>query len=708
MTIIQKNDNHPSYLAAIELGSHLTHPKYRADIDGLRAIAVLSVVGFHAYPSWVKGGFVGVDIFFVISGFLISKIIFGSLERDAFSFTEFYGRRIRRIFPGLLLVLLVTYLIGWYILLADDYMQLGSHVAAGAGFVSNFALWSENGYFDNVADTKPLLHLWSLGIEEQFYIVWPLLLWTAWKKRFNLLAIILFVAFVSFVLNIKGVSRDAVAAFYSPQTRFWELLAGSLLAWVSLYKKSTFSKLRQKIDRWFGIAFGARAPEKYGKPLRNVQSVVGLILIIIAVLTITKENSFPGWWALLPTLGAVLVISAGAHAWVNHLVLSNRLLVWFGLISFPLYLWHWPLLTFARIMEGEVPSWEIRTAVVAISVVLAWLTYRLIEKQMRYGRHGKSKLFILIALMCVVGSVGYYTYLREGIPSRAYPRSAEGYLKTIAKANGREAECFEIPYAYKISSNWYCTIGSPSHLPEIFVFGDSHALSLLPTIERYANMHKVSVLFTGASGCPPLLGIQSVRGKAEIEKNNCQELNNRIFEHVKDSNIKTVLLVARWTYYTGGKTRPAELNLLARVKQEDATIKNSIAAFDYGLRNTVEKYNSIGVHVVFVEDNPQQIFDPKDALKKSRTFSDDVINRYSVSRSEHELNQAYVAHEMRKLKGQMVTLVNFDDLLCDKISCQLVKNNQFMYFDDDHLSNVGANIVYPAVAKALEVSRLNQ
>jgi len=214
---------------------HLEHPKYRPDIDGLRALAVLSVVLYHAhaFPKVLKGGFIGVDIFFVISGFLISTIIFSGLERGSFSFFDFFCRRIRRIFPALLLVLISCYAFGWFVLLADEYKQLGKHIAAGAGFVSNFVLWTESGYFDAGAETKPLLHLWSLGIEEQFYIVWPLILWWAWKKKFNLFTITLVLAFFSFGLNLAKYRVNGVADFYSPQTRFWELLAGALLAYIT-------------------------------------------------------------------------------------------------------------------------------------------------------------------------------------------------------------------------------------------------------------------------------------------------------------------------------------------------------------------------------------------------------------------------------------------------------------------------------------------
>lgn len=274
--------------------THLIHPKYRADIDGLRAIAVLSVVLFHAFPNLAAGGFVGVDIFFVISGFLISSIIMSNLYKGSFSFKEFYARRIKRIFPALILVMVACFAIGWIALLADEYKQLGKHIAGGAGFVSNFLLWSESGYFDSAAETKPLLHLWSLGIEEQFYIAWPLLLWIAWKKRFNLLIIAVAVALISFVLNINIVRSNAAAAFYSPQTRFWELMAGSVLAHVTLHKQNLFQKPRHRLGMLLNQIGHAQPSDSNGKALRNAKSVFGAVLIAIGVLFITKERQFPG------------------------------------------------------------------------------------------------------------------------------------------------------------------------------------------------------------------------------------------------------------------------------------------------------------------------------------------------------------------------------------------------------------------------------
>jgi peptidoglycan/LPS O-acetylase OafA/YrhL len=403
--------------------AHLSHPKYRPDIDGLRAVAVLSVVAFHAFPGWLKGGFIGVDVFFVISGFLITTIIFENLDKGTFSFSEFYARRIRRIFPALILVLLFCLTLGWLIFIPDELNQLGKHIAAGAGFVSNFILWGEAGYFDNSAETKPLLHLWSLGIEEQFYIVWPFLLWFAWKRNFNLLAVTVLVAIASFFLNLKNVTQDAVSTFYSPQTRFWELLSGSVLAWLVLYKF--------KNVRWL----------KDTRVFPNIFSVVGCSLLAYGLYRISSEVRFPGGWAIVPVLGASLVILGGQTAWINRKILSNKLVVWFGLIRFPLYLWHWPLLSFIRIVKGHL-SHDARIIAVVLAIFLAWLTVGIIEKPFRFGNSKvRLKIFSLCGMVLFLGLTGLVISQRDFSESH-------GFKQAIIKRDGFE-------YGIGNSLSWY-------------------------------------------------------------------------------------------------------------------------------------------------------------------------------------------------------------------------------------------------------------
>jgi peptidoglycan/LPS O-acetylase OafA/YrhL len=399
------------------------HPHYRPDIDGLRAVAVLAVVGFHAFPDWVKGGFIGVDIFFVISGFLISTIILLGLERDAHSFVDFYARRIRRIFPALVLVLAACFAFGWFALFADEYRQLGKHITGGAGFVSNFVLWWERGYFDAAAETKPLLHLWSLGIEEQYYLVWPLLLWAAWKWRNSVVPMIAGIALASFAYNVYALRTDAIADFYFPQARFWELLAGSLLAYASLRGTRFLPNAAAAADAWLSRRAFVPAPSSRSAALQDLQSVLGTAFIAAGLLLLTRDFGFPGVWALLPVVGAVLIIASGPEAFVNRVVLSHPILVWFGLISFPLYLWHWPLLSFARIVESGSPSAGLSGSLVAGSIALAWLTYRLVERPMRFGAQGRIKAAALLAAMTGVAMAGYATWSGAGFDPRLRAQS---------------------------------------------------------------------------------------------------------------------------------------------------------------------------------------------------------------------------------------------------------------------------------------------
>jgi peptidoglycan/LPS O-acetylase OafA/YrhL len=277
--------------------------------------------------SLFSSGFIGVDIFFVISGYLISSIIFEKLLQNQFSFIDFYQRRIRRIFPALITILTFCLIFGWFFLISEEYKNLSKHVAGGASFISNYVLWSESGYFDKASHSKPLLHLWSLGIEEQFYIFFPLFLWIVWKLKLNLLFLISILITLSFILNLLNVIDDPVGTFYSPFTRIWELLAGSILAYFKIFHHSFTKKLN-----FFISFFKKKKNYKYPNAeiiTQNILTSFGFLLILSSYYFIDLESSFPGLIATMPVMGVFLCISAGPLAWFNKYILSNKILVFF-------------------------------------------------------------------------------------------------------------------------------------------------------------------------------------------------------------------------------------------------------------------------------------------------------------------------------------------------------------------------------------------
>lgn len=671
--------------------THLSHPKYRPDIDGLRAIAVLSVVAFHAFPGWMRGGFIGVDVFFVISGFLISTIIFENLEQGSFSFTAFYARRIKRIFPALILVLAATYSFGWGALFADEYKQLGKHIAAGAGFVSNFVLWHEVSYFDNSAETKPLLHLWSLGIEEQFYLVWPLLLWLAWKRKLGLLAVTLVVAAVSFYWNLRDVKQDITAAFYSPQTRFWELLGGSVLAWELLHKREAYARLKHKANGWLASAIDRNRQDAGGDTLANLFALSGFGLLLYGFWHIHKGLGFPGLWALVPVLGSVLVIAAGPAAWVNRTVLANRVAVWFGLISFPLYLWHWPILSFARIVTSEVPAWDIRAAAVVLSVALAWLTYQLVEKRIRFGGHGNVKVAGLALLMLMVGYAGYNTYARDGLAFRDLVK----INASIKSGEDGGAGAFMIHGCGSNDAFLNAHVGNcvtdSRGTSRFALLGDSKAAALFPGLIRTSD-EKGRWLFIGGAG--PEGAPLPVISNADIYKVYQKFSVPAIAAIANNKDVEKVVLVAA--------TRA--LFALANDKDiEDLPSSKNYAIALNGLENTVKVFAQAGKKVILVVDNPT-LPHPEDCLNRRTTFG--IVNDLLVRelpecvlplKKHLALSSSYRAllNAVKSSFPDTVTLFDTTDYLCDVNNgiCTHRKYGRFLYAYTDHISDFASGLV---------------
>jgi peptidoglycan/LPS O-acetylase OafA/YrhL len=665
----------------------LTEGTYRPDIDGLRAIAVISVVGFHAFPDWVKGGFIGVDIFFVISGYLISTIIIGGLAAGRFSFVKFYSRRIRRIFPALLVVLAICLALGWVVLLSDEYSQLGKHVFGGAGFISNLILWRESNYFDTAAYTKPLLHLWSLGVEEQFYLAWPLILWAAWNWRANLAVLTIAIIAVSFSLNVVLTESDRVAAFYSPLTRFWELMTGSLLAYLTLFNRrslqingSRFALFANKIvDAWQGNS----------RKLNNCVSVVGASLIAVGVATISREKAFPGWWALLPTLGAALLISAGAKAWLNSRFLANRFLVWIGLISYPLYLWHWPLLSLERIIEGQRPAAAVRATAVVISIATAWATYRLIEKPLRFGESLGAKALVLLSLMVAIGLTGIAVHDKNGLPFRQVVAmnlndGFEGGDNGVAVSGCGVSDSDKRLFAV-------CA-HDPRGEDKYALLGDSKAASLFGGLVRTSS-EQGRWLFIGGNngnGAPvPVLSNDKIYAPY-------QKLTSIALTAIKDNkNLETVLLVA------------ASATLLGLHGDDSIEDMPNSAYYDVALQsvdNVVSQLIGAGKKVVLLVDNPT-LPDPKDCL--DRKVNSAVIaailppqtnGACTITIARHlKLSEKYtkLLAQIASRHPNQVTIFDTLKYMCDVRAgvCPAYMNGRMLYSYTYHVSDYAAGMI---------------
>ena len=510
-----------------------SHPSYRPDIDGMRAIAVLSVVVYHAFPLWGRGGFVGVDIFFVISGYLISTIIFDNFARGQFSYADFYDRRIRRIFPALILVLATCLVFAVTAAFPLDARLIGKHTLSGAGFVSNLVLWSEAGYFDSASELKPLLHLWSLSVEEQYYIVWPLVVAMFFKRsRWMLCAMLLLLA-ASFALNVATISEHPTAAFYSPASRMWELLIGSVLA----YRKHSRSTQPGQLQ---GIGLTLRQ--------ENALALLGAALLALGIVCTSPLAPFPGWWALLPTLGSMFLIAAGSQAWFNRKVLANRLLVFVGKISYPLYLWHWPLLAFPKILYGEA-SRGVRIGSVAASILLAWLTYRYVEQPIRLGARNKARVPIaLAAIVASLAACGASLMASDGWLNRLPPEMREISMaeSRFDYSRYRSRSCFLDPDQTASEFKPECSAPPQAGERSVLLWGDSHAASLYPGLEALVAANRsISLTQLTASACPPIAGF-----KVE-SRPNCAAINDAVIERVRRAPPDTILMAANWSLYNG-------------------------------------------------------------------------------------------------------------------------------------------------------------
>lgn len=495
--------------------------KHRDDIDGLRAVAVLPIVLFHAGFASLSGGFIGVDIFFVISGFLITSIILREMDAGLFSIATFYKRRIVRIFPALFVMLAVALVMGCVLLLPAEIRLLGYSAAAAVGFASNIYFWETADYFASAAELKPLLHTWSLGVEEQFYLLYPLLIILVYRRgyREKLRLIILVLTALSFAASLLLAFRFTDTGFYMLPSRAWELGIGALAALGSF-------------------------PQVQSSKARDVLSVIGLTLIILGVALIDAEKPFPAPWALLPCVGTALLLAYGKTALTNGL-LSAPPMRWVGAISYSLYLWHWPIISFYRLQYGLTLTMVDTIGLLTASFVVGACSYKFVEQPfLNQFRSGPPLRVIGVGATVLASGV----LVSLGVVANAdYWRTFPPEVRRIADfVNYRELD--QYPYQFRRGecffgvketgrfSNEKCLPISPSK-PNMVVLGDSHAAQYWRAIElRYPNYN---VLQATASGCRPTLKLDGAK--------RCTDIVNYVLDTlVATKTVDKIVLAGRW------------------------------------------------------------------------------------------------------------------------------------------------------------------
>jgi peptidoglycan/LPS O-acetylase OafA/YrhL len=531
---------------------------YRSDIDGLRAVAILSVVVYHAVKDVAPGGFVGVDVFFVISGFLISGIVLRGTNFGTFSFVDFYCGRTRRILPALIVVLATTWAIGWSVLGSEEYLALGRQISAAAVFASNLVLMHDGGYFAPSADVNPLLHLWSLSIEEQFYLVWPITLVLARKARLNAVAMIAVICIASFAVTASGGGKSDTTVFFSPITRSWELALGALLAAAEISSQ-------RSINAMLGTTVRHQWPRPFAVSVRDIVASLGFGAIVASIVVVQESWSYPNWITLLPTGGTALLIAAGDCAWVNRRILSHPFMVSVGLISYPLYLWHWPLISFTRIALLHEPTRLMKVAMVMVAFVLAWATTKCVERPIRTGRLSAFRWRVLIPVSLLVGlagaaGIGLATQWAEGFPTRI-PESVR-YLDVFRYNWGLESrvgECLLNAGQDERDFGVGCVdpLATGRDQPLVVLWGDSHAAHLYPGLRRLQPTAGFSLAQLTMSVCPPILDID-LRFQP-----SCRRVNDFVLRRITGLKPRIVVLAARWGFYPGEDLVKLDESLIA-------------------------------------------------------------------------------------------------------------------------------------------------
>lgn len=632
---------------------------YQPHIDGLRAVAVLSVLIYHINNSWLPGGFVGVDVFFVISGFLITKIISNSIKEDKFSIKVFYTHRIKRILPVYFLVSSVSIGFAWLIYFPNDLKDFANSLLSSTFFVSNLYFWKTSGYFAGSIDLKPLVHTWSLSVEEQFYVFWPLTLVLVYKfkspiyTKLSLLVLISASLCLSYILS----NSNPDFAYYSIVTRMFELIIGAVAA---IYVKDSSIESKSL-------------------------SYLGLFLIIASFIFIDKNLSFPGIVAVMPSLGAVfLIISARSNS-LPIKILETRVAVSIGIISYSLYMWHWPILSFARYYFTNLDTFRVISIVVLI-FCLSYFTRYTVEQRVIRSKLGFGKSFGLLFVLpaTIFLSVAIYINFNEGVKTRFPSKDLTLIEQTYSGNHQCSKEKFELIFEDE------CFIRSSKTQPKkkILLWGDSHANHFSGFFEEAAKYEAIDVYNMSFPGCPPIAGVYRIN---RTYSKACYLHNLKVNDMLlAGDKFDYVALAANWSNYPLGDN-------LADDSNKEVSISNSHRAFYGNLRKQLELFSQKGIKVIFFNSVPNFQNDASQCELKHFIFGYPQ-NAQFCERPVQEIKQRrsvfdrFINDFVKPLNG--VFVLDFVDFFCRQGICKTIADGAMMYHDKNHLSDFGSRALY--------------
>lgn len=653
--------------------------KYRADIDGLRAVAVLCVIFYHYGVPGFTGGFIGVDVFFVLSGYLIGSIIFNQLNERRFSFSQFYFRRIRRLFPVYIVVIAATFVIAYWQLLPSTFREFGQSLLASSIYLSNVLFYGEAGYFDTASELKPLLHTWSLSVEEQFYLVFPALAWfVARLSKRHMFALFGVLTALSIVAAALYIQRDASAVFYLYPFRAWEMFFGTLLA----------------------VGY---IPQLRSAAARNALSLIGLALVVAPALWYDDSTTFPGLAAIPPCLGTALLIHAGtASAGGIQKSLGSAGPVLIGKMSYSLYLWHWPMLVlYSYSHPAELGASDI-ALVAAATTIASVLSWKFVEIPFRSGKlhfsNSKPKVFgstALVSAACI--ALGLYIHVTNGMPNRLDAETLK-FAQAAGDLFGDWDNCAGADNDM-LPGVEYCTLGSPFAADDyVLVWGDSHAGAYKEGLASIIDAAATPVLIAWAGGCPPVFDArkdESVSSRAVDD--HCFDQNERVRKLIEtDERIAAIVMVGRWSYYLNGTGVGVDDENKIRVwsGEQHGASSDQAEYFVHALHDTLRELSHSHQNVFVIEQAPEFSNYQARALAiglMNGESGDSVSSLTLESYANVTQRQGAVQSVLDEAESAgLITVLRTHEYFCDTQQCSLMLDGYPAYFDNNHVSSSGA------------------